>query len=61
MTRRMRDAAFREQQVAKLRADHIAPLNELVDEMIDPTSRLWAPYVAPMYGGTKCTAAERPA
>lgn len=52
MTRRMRDAAFREQQVAKLRAKHIAPINKLVEELRNPTAGLWAPYVAPMYGGT---------
>jgi len=52
MTRRMRDAAFREQQVAKLRAKHIASINKLVEELRNPTAGLWAPYVAPMYGGT---------
>jgi hypothetical protein len=52
MTRRMRDATFRAQQLASLRAEHIAPINDLVDEIRDDATGLWAPYVAPMYGGT---------
>jgi len=49
--RRMRDPKFRQQQVAGLRAPHIAPVNALVDELIDPSGRGWVPYVAPVYGG----------
>ncbi|MGH3631569.1 MAG: hypothetical protein ACRDRL_29545, partial [Sciscionella sp.] len=48
----MRDTTFRLQQVAELRAEHVAPINDLVDQLIDPTAWLWAPYVAPMHGGT---------
>lgn len=31
---------------------HIKPINELVERLRDPDSRRWAPYVAPMHGGT---------
>ena len=49
--RRMRDPRFRQEQVDSLRAPHIAPVNGLVDELIDPSGRGWVPYVAPIYGG----------
>jgi hypothetical protein len=49
--RRMRDPQFRQQQVNGLRARHVAPINTLVDELIDPGGRGWVPYVAPLYGG----------
>jgi len=49
----MRDPQFRQQQVDGVRAPHIAPVNALVDELIDPSGRGWAPYVAPVYGGVK--------
>ena len=51
MTRRMRDPEFRQRQIAELRADHIAPINDLVDQLRVDDTGLWAPYVAPMYGG----------
>ncbi|WAX55815.1 uracil-DNA glycosylase [Jatrophihabitans cynanchi] len=51
MARRMRDATFREEQIRGLRAAHIAPINALVDRLCDPSGEIWAPYVAPMYGG----------
>ena len=47
----MRDATFRDTQLAGLRARHIAPMNALVEDILDPAAGLWAPYVAPMYGG----------
>ncbi len=47
----MRDPQFRQQQVDGLRAPHVAPVNALVDELIDPSGRGWVPYVAPVYGG----------
>jgi hypothetical protein len=49
--RRMRDPKFRQEQVDGLRMPHVAPVNALVDELIDPASRGWVPYVAPVYGG----------
>ncbi len=49
--RRMRDPQFRQEQEDGLRAPHIAPVNALVDELIDPGGRGWVPYVAPVYGG----------
>jgi Uracil DNA glycosylase superfamily len=52
MSRLMRDATFRDRQVAGLRGGHIAPINALVDDIVAGGSGLWAPYVAPMYGGT---------
>lgn len=47
----MRDANFCDEQLAGLREPHIAPINALVDDILDPAAGLWAPYVAPMYGG----------
>ena len=48
----MRDENFRAGQLNRLRDPHIAPINALVDGIRDPAADLWAPYVAPMYGGT---------
>lgn len=48
--RRMRDPAFRASQIAGVRQPHIAPINDLVDEL-RMDSRGWVPYVAPIYGG----------
>lgn len=45
------DLQFRQQQLDGLRAPHIAPVNALVDELINPSGRGWIPYVAPVYGG----------
>ena len=47
----MRDPQFRQQQVDGLRAPDVAPINALVDELIDPSGRGWVPHVAPVYGG----------
>ena len=47
----MRDPKFRQQQEDGLRAPHIAPINALIDELVDPSGRGWVPYVAPVYGG----------
>lgn len=49
---RMRDAAFRDDQHARLRDPHIAPFTDLVDELRAVPGRGWMPYIAPMYGGT---------
>jgi hypothetical protein len=51
MSRKMREIAFRDEQLARLRARHIEPVNALVDRLRNPQAGLWAPYVAPMYGG----------
>src|SRR5260370_30842132 len=47
----MRDPAFRQQQIDGLRAPHVARINALVDELIDPSGRGWVPSVAPVCGG----------
>jgi hypothetical protein len=52
MARRMRDQSVRQDQRAHLMDSHIKPINELVERLRDPDSRRWAPYVAPMHGGT---------
>ena len=38
--RRMRDPQFRQQQAGNLRAPHVAPVNALVDELINPVGRV---------------------
>ena len=48
MPRRMRDAEFRDWQWAHRFDRHIAPFNELVEEL---TAKGWLPYIPPMYGG----------
>jgi hypothetical protein len=52
VARRMRDQSVRQDQRAHLMDSHIKPINELVERLRDPDSRRWAPYVAPMHGGT---------
>jgi hypothetical protein len=47
----MRDPRFRQEQADGVRAAHVAPINALVDELIDPSGRGWVPYVSPVYGG----------
>jgi hypothetical protein len=49
----MRDPQFRQQQEDGPRAPHVAPINALVDELIDHGEGGWVPYVAPVYGGVK--------
>jgi hypothetical protein len=52
--RRLRDPQFRQEQEDGLRAPHVAPINDLVDGLIEPPppdGRGWIPYVAPVYGG----------
>jgi uracil-DNA glycosylase len=46
----MKDPAFRHSQEEGLRLRHVAPINELVDELREE-GRGWVPYVAPVYGG----------
>jgi hypothetical protein len=52
MAGRMRDKGFREEQLADVRAEHVAPINALVDRIKDPAAELWAPYIVSGYGGT---------
>jgi hypothetical protein len=47
----MTDPRFRRQQLDGLRLPHIAPVNELVDELNEPGGRGRVPYLAPAYGG----------
>lgn len=49
--RRMRDPGFRKSQVDGLYANHIAPINKLVDRLQNADGRGWMPHVAPIYGG----------
>ena len=55
MARRMAEESFRREQWEHRYDPHIAPINQLVDElrkgMGAGDSTRWAPYVAPMYGG----------
>lgn len=46
----MRDPRFREAQTGGIRLPHVAPINDLVDDL-RTEGRGWVPYVAPMYGG----------
>jgi hypothetical protein len=47
----IRDPQFMQQHLDGLRAPHVAPINALVDDLVDPSGRGWVPYVAPVYGG----------
>ena len=51
MARRMRDQAFRQEQIDNIYSSHIKPINQLVDLLKDSENG-WMPYVAPLYGGT---------
>lgn len=49
----MADPAFRAaQETAAFTESHIAPINVFVDSIRDRDGRGWAPYVAPLHGGT---------
>lgn len=56
MVRRMRDARYREQQLRDRYAAHVAPINELVDELGARDTEGHPPYVAPMYRGVHARA-----
>jgi hypothetical protein len=43
---RIRDPQFRQQQLDRLRAWHIAIINALVDELVDSAGRGWVPCVS---------------
>lgn len=46
----MAHASFRTEQEAGRYADHVRPINKLVDELSD-SERGWMPHVAPAHGG----------
>lgn len=50
--RKMRNRAFRDEQHRGIRLPHIAPFNDLVDELRSDPGRGWMPYIAPLYGGS---------
>ena len=49
----MADPAFRADQHLHRDDAHVAPINELVEELRQDPERGWMPYVAPMYGGVE--------
>jgi hypothetical protein len=49
----MADPAFRAQQLDDRYAEHVRPVNELVDELRDQDGLGWVPYVAPLHGGAQ--------
>lgn len=51
MVRRMREPGYRDQQWRDRYAAHVAPINELVDELGSRDAEGYPPYVAPMYRG----------
>lgn len=51
MVRRMAEEAFRKSQENHRLDAHIAPINQFVAELQDPTNNLWLPEIAPMHGG----------
>jgi hypothetical protein len=53
MVRLMADGAFRAGQDRDRYADHVRPVNELVDELRGVDGRGWLPYVAPVHGGVR--------
>ncbi|MGW5570584.1 uracil-DNA glycosylase [Nocardia thailandica] len=49
---RMREPEYRLRQSALVYADHVAPINRLVDDLRAEHGE-WMPYVAPTYGGVR--------
>ncbi|WP_228803910.1 uracil-DNA glycosylase [Nocardia higoensis] len=52
VARRMSDPAYRQAQYADRYAGRVAPINRLIDELVEESGE-WMPYVAPVYGGTE--------
>jgi len=50
-TRRTSDPEFLRNQHAHLYDPHVAPFNDLVDDMNRHSTRGWVPHIAPMFGG----------
>ncbi|MEV6389042.1 uracil-DNA glycosylase [Nocardia xishanensis] len=46
----MRDREYRRDQHGRRYEDHVAPINQLVDQLREERGE-WMPYVAPIYGG----------
>ncbi|MFP4514281.1 MAG: uracil-DNA glycosylase [Acidimicrobiales bacterium] len=49
--RRMREPDFRAEQWSRRFDAHVAPINQLVDDLIEEREGSWMPYVAPLHGG----------
>lgn len=49
--RQVRDPQLRQQQEDGLQAPHVAPINALIDELIDRSGWGWVPFVAPVHDG----------
>ena len=47
----MKDPEFRGRQWDQRHAEHIAPINKLVESLLSSQKDQWLPYVAPLYGG----------
>jgi hypothetical protein len=54
--RRASEPEFRRWCDDNVYADHVAPVNQLVDALKDDQRNLWLPYVAPYHGGAKSKA-----
>jgi hypothetical protein len=52
MPRQMRDPAFRDDQLARLREPHLAPITEFIQGLRDSGGE-WVPWVAPLHGGVE--------
>jgi len=52
IARRMGDPEYREEQYANRYEGRVAPINRLIDELVEESGE-WMPYVAPVYGGTE--------
>jgi uracil-DNA glycosylase len=52
MASRMADKNFQRDQWEHRFDSHVAPFNHFVDELRKDDNRGWAPYIAPMHGGT---------
>jgi uracil DNA glycosylase superfamily protein len=49
----MRDPQYRQEQWEGRWAPRVAPINQLVDQLVAGSGQLGVPYVAPVYGGVK--------
>jgi hypothetical protein len=49
----MAEPVFRDAQDSGRFAEHVRPVNELVDDLRRTSGRGWVPYVAPVHGGAR--------
>src|SRR5437868_12878523 len=49
----MTEPVFRDEQGAARFAEHVRPVNELIDDLRRTSGRGWLPYVAPVHGGAR--------